>query len=114
MEELAPIKEGETLEEGERERESSGHRLNVPSEWWTGDVMTMLQEKLLTGGSFNISNAFTINGQPGDQHNCSSEGNYTSIFLLYLQEREREREGERKREREGGREKERERANSML
>ncbi|XP_031475696.1 laccase-14-like isoform X1 [Nymphaea colorata] len=46
----------------------------VISEWWKIDVMAMLHEKILTGADFNKSDAFTINGQPGDQHNCSEEG----------------------------------------
>ncbi|KAF3791507.1 Laccase-11 [Nymphaea thermarum] len=52
----------------------------VIGEWWVGDVMAMLQQKLLNGGSFNVSNAFTINGQPGDQHNCSSKGTTRFVF----------------------------------
>ncbi|CAN6477430.1 unnamed protein product [Victoria cruziana] len=52
----------------------------VIGEWWTGDVMTMLQEKLSNGATFNVSDAFTINGQPGDRHNCSSKGITRFLF----------------------------------
>ncbi|OWM84628.1 hypothetical protein CDL15_Pgr027415 [Punica granatum] len=38
--------------------------------------MAIIDEALTTGGDPNISDAFTINGQPGDLYNCSSDSTY--------------------------------------
>ena len=35
-----------------------------------------------TGGAPNVSDALTINGQPGDLFPCSSPGNHT-IYVLF-------------------------------
>ena len=43
-------------------------------EWWKSDVMEVLDEALQTGGDPNVSDAYTINGQPGDLFNCSKSG----------------------------------------
>lgn len=43
-------------------------------EWWKSDVGEVLAESLRTGGDPNISDAYTINGQPGDLYNCSKKG----------------------------------------
>ncbi|KAK2659170.1 hypothetical protein Ddye_005703 [Dipteronia dyeriana] len=43
----------------------------ILGEWWKKDVMEVLQLFLRTGGDPNISDAFTINGQPGDLYQCS-------------------------------------------
>lgn len=43
-------------------------------EWWKKDVMEVITEALATGGDPNISDAFTINGQPGDLYPCSKPG----------------------------------------
>ncbi|XP_031395142.1 putative laccase-9 isoform X2 [Punica granatum] len=48
----------------------------VLGSWFTGDVMAIIDEALTTGGDPNISDAFTINGQPGDLYNCSSDSTY--------------------------------------
>ncbi|KAH7860397.1 hypothetical protein Vadar_012968 [Vaccinium darrowii] len=40
-------------------------------EWWKKDVMEVITEALTTGADPNISDAFTINGQPGDLYPCS-------------------------------------------
>ncbi|KAL5776505.1 hypothetical protein ACOSP7_009431 [Xanthoceras sorbifolium] len=40
-------------------------------EWWKKDVMKLLKEALRTGGDPNVSDAITINGQPGDLYPCS-------------------------------------------
>uniref|UniRef100_A0A1D1Y305 Laccase n=1 Tax=Anthurium amnicola TaxID=1678845 RepID=A0A1D1Y305_9ARAE len=48
----------------------------ILGEYWISDVMAVLEEMLEGGGSPNISDAFTINGQPGDGYNCSAEGMY--------------------------------------
>ncbi|KAH9662097.1 Laccase-3 [Citrus sinensis] len=42
-------------------------------EWWDRDPMDVLRQALFTGGAPNISDALTINGQPGDLYRCSSK-----------------------------------------
>ncbi|KAK1286267.1 Laccase-3 [Acorus calamus] len=41
-------------------------------EWWNANPIDVVDEATRTGGAPNISDAFTINGQPGDLYNCSS------------------------------------------
>ncbi|XAR58873.1 Laccase [Bertholletia excelsa] len=51
--------------------------LEVPivlGEWWDRDPISVLRQALFTGAAPNISDAFTINGQPGDLYRCSSQG----------------------------------------
>ncbi|CAN6441944.1 unnamed protein product [Victoria cruziana] len=43
----------------------------VLGEWWNLDVMDVLIEGLTTGTNFGISDAYTLNGQPGDLYECS-------------------------------------------
>ncbi|KAI9395211.1 hypothetical protein POPTR_005G200700v4 [Populus trichocarpa] len=43
----------------------------ILGEWWKRDVMDVLQEAVITGGDPAVSDAFTINGQPGDLYPCS-------------------------------------------
>ncbi|GLJ37011.1 hypothetical protein SUGI_0749940 [Cryptomeria japonica] len=43
----------------------------VLGEWWNIDPVMVEYESILTGGAPNISDAFTINGQPGDLYPCS-------------------------------------------
>ncbi|XP_068325074.1 putative laccase-9 [Pyrus communis] len=47
--------------------------------WFKGDVMEIIEEALATGAEPNISDAFTINGQPGDLYSCSNETTYRWI-----------------------------------
>ncbi|XP_038723917.1 laccase-5-like [Tripterygium wilfordii] len=49
-------------------------------EWWDANPMDVVRESTRTGGSPNISDAYTINGQPGDLYNCSSKD--TSIVPI--------------------------------
>ncbi|KAJ9175943.1 hypothetical protein P3X46_014442 [Hevea brasiliensis] len=42
-------------------------------EWWDGNPIDVVRESTRTGAAPNISDAYTINGQPGDLYNCSSE-----------------------------------------
>ncbi|CAI0416164.1 unnamed protein product [Linum tenue] len=42
-------------------------------EWWDANPIDVLRESIRTGGAPNISDAYTINGQPGDLYNCSSK-----------------------------------------
>ncbi|OEL21152.1 putative laccase-9 [Dichanthelium oligosanthes] len=46
----------------------------ILGEWWNADVEQMLEETKRTGSDFNISDANTINGQPGDLFPCSENG----------------------------------------
>ncbi|KAL7127819.1 hypothetical protein ABFS83_14G276400 [Erythranthe nasuta] len=41
-------------------------------EWWNADVQEVMEEFLASGGDPNISDAFLINGQPGDLYSCSN------------------------------------------
>ncbi|PSS32655.1 Laccase-7 like [Actinidia chinensis var. chinensis] len=41
-------------------------------EWWNADVIAVESEALASGGAPNISDAYTINGRPGDLYSCSS------------------------------------------
>ncbi|KAH7832966.1 hypothetical protein Vadar_001855 [Vaccinium darrowii] len=62
----------------------------VLGEWYKGDVMEIIQSALKGGGEPNMSDAYTINGQPGDLYNCSKSGtfnimvDYGKTYLLRL------------------------------
>ncbi|KAH7850187.1 hypothetical protein Vadar_028980 [Vaccinium darrowii] len=45
-------------------------------EWWKKDVMQVITEALTTGADPNTSDAFTINGEPGDLYPCSQPGTF--------------------------------------
>ncbi|KAK6943052.1 Multicopper oxidase, C-terminal, partial [Dillenia turbinata] len=45
-------------------------------EWWNANVIDVENEGLTTGGAPNISDAFTINGRPGDLYSCSDLKTY--------------------------------------
>ncbi|CAI9091790.1 OLC1v1026903C2 [Oldenlandia corymbosa var. corymbosa] len=42
-------------------------------EWWNANPMDVIKEATRTGGAPNVSDTFTINGQPGDFQKCSSK-----------------------------------------
>lgn len=42
-------------------------------EWWNANPINVLRQSTRTGGAPNVSDAYTINGQPGDLYNCSSQ-----------------------------------------
>ncbi|KAL1545855.1 laccase [Salvia divinorum] len=44
----------------------------VLGEWWNANIMDVEEEAVSTGRPPNMSNALTINGQPGDLYPCSS------------------------------------------
>ncbi|KAK9065963.1 hypothetical protein SSX86_015365 [Deinandra increscens subsp. villosa] len=46
----------------------------ILGEWWDRKVISVLRQALFTGAAPNISDAITINGQPGDLFRCSSQG----------------------------------------
>ncbi|KAL8491418.1 hypothetical protein ACS0TY_023156 [Phlomoides rotata] len=45
-------------------------------EWWNADIQEVMEEFLASGGDPNISDAFLINGQPGDLYSCSRQDTY--------------------------------------
>lgn len=60
-------------------------------EWWDANPIDVVRESTRTGASPNISDAYTINGQPGDLYNCSNKGNFITkmnlrqnCYLIYL------------------------------
>nr|XP_016461599.1 PREDICTED: laccase-14-like [Nicotiana tabacum] len=48
----------------------------ILGEWWKSDVQKVVDEFLASGGDANISDAYLINGQPGDSYPCSRNGTY--------------------------------------
>ncbi|KAK4572304.1 hypothetical protein RGQ29_030654 [Quercus rubra] len=40
-------------------------------EWWKQDILAIYDETIFTGGAPNVSDAYTINGQPGVLYPCS-------------------------------------------
>ncbi|XP_065847104.1 laccase-15-like [Euphorbia lathyris] len=48
----------------------------ILGEWWKRDVMEVFKDFVRSGGNPNVSDAFTINGQPGDLYPCSSSGTF--------------------------------------
>ncbi|XP_052184292.1 laccase-12-like [Diospyros lotus] len=46
-------------------------------EWWDANPIDVVREATRTGAAPNISDAYTINGQPGDFYNCSSQDTVT-------------------------------------
>ena len=46
-------------------------------EWWKSDIQAVLSQFLRGGGDPNVSDAYLINGQPGDLCECSKPGTDT-------------------------------------
>nr|DAD26594.1 TPA_asm: hypothetical protein HUJ06_028062 [Nelumbo nucifera] len=51
-------------------------RLTAAGEWWNANVVDVENEALATGAAPNNSDAYTINGRPGDLYPCSRNGTY--------------------------------------
>ncbi|CAL4968488.1 unnamed protein product [Urochloa decumbens] len=51
----------------------------ILGEWWNADVEKLLEETKRTGGDVNVSDANTINGQPGDMFPCSVDGTFRAV-----------------------------------
>ncbi|KAI9098399.1 hypothetical protein K1719_025024 [Acacia pycnantha] len=49
-----------------------GQETLIIGEWYKGDVMKIIKDALASGGEPNASDAYTINGQPGDLYACSN------------------------------------------
>lgn len=43
----------------------------IVGEWWNANVIDVEQQAVATGGAPNLSDAYTINGWPGDLYPCS-------------------------------------------
>ncbi|KAJ9560679.1 hypothetical protein OSB04_005839 [Centaurea solstitialis] len=46
----------------------------ILGDWWKNDIQTVMEDFLRRGGDPAISDALTINGQPGDRYSCSRPG----------------------------------------
>lgn len=46
----------------------------LSGEWFDRNPMDVLKQALFTGAAPNVSDAYTINGQPGDLYRCSGKG----------------------------------------
>lgn len=51
----------------------------VFASWYKEDVMTLMEEALSSGGLATLSDAYTINGQPGDFYECSKNTTYCLV-----------------------------------
>ncbi|KAG8371529.1 hypothetical protein BUALT_Bualt13G0097400 [Buddleja alternifolia] len=47
---------------------------NQEGEWWDRDINAVMRRALFSGAAPNVSDAYTINGQPGDLYRCSRQG----------------------------------------
>ncbi|KAK3411194.1 hypothetical protein EUGRSUZ_J03170 [Eucalyptus grandis] len=48
----------------------------ILGEWWKKLIMEVYHEMLRTRGDLNVSDAYTINGQPGDLYPCSKQDTF--------------------------------------
>ena len=46
----------------------------MAGEYWLRDVVQLEQQVLSSGGASPLADAFTINGHPGPNYNCSGNG----------------------------------------
>ncbi|EHA8587734.1 putative Laccase-14 [Cocos nucifera] len=51
----------------------------ILGEWWNANVSEVIADALRTGGEPEISDAYTINGRPGDLYNCSKPGTFKAL-----------------------------------
>lgn len=54
----------------------------IIGEWWNANVLDVENEGLMTGGAPNLSDAYTINGQPGDLYPCSNKNKTTKFEVV--------------------------------
>ena len=47
----------------------------IAGEWWNANVIDVENQGLATGAAPNLSDAYTINGWPGDLYPCSQNRN---------------------------------------
>lgn len=55
--------------------------INMSGEYWVEDVVKLERSTLASGGNPPPSDAYTINGQPGPNYNCSQQG---KLFYMYI------------------------------
>ncbi|KAI7749879.1 hypothetical protein M8C21_019764 [Ambrosia artemisiifolia] len=55
--------------------------LIILGEWWDANPIDVIREATRTGAAPNVSDAYTINGQPGDLYKCSSKGQTTDVLM---------------------------------
>ncbi|KAI3423294.1 uncharacterized protein J3R85_011138 [Psidium guajava] len=73
-------------------RPRSGHKYPFPKphrevpiilgEWWNANVIDVENQALATGAAPNDSDAYTINGRPGDLYNCSQNPKFTYTYKV--------------------------------
>ncbi|XP_030473247.1 laccase-7 [Syzygium oleosum] len=51
-------------------------------EWWNANVIDVENQGLATGAAPNNSDAYTINGRPGDLYNCSQNPKFTYTYKV--------------------------------
>lgn len=56
----------------------------IAGEWWNANVVDVENEGLATGAAPNSSDAYTINGLPGDFYNCSQNRTYPIARILFV------------------------------
>lgn len=56
----------------------------MSGEYWLQDVVKLEGATLASGGSPPQADAFTINGQPGPNYNCSQNGYKPKTSYLYI------------------------------
>jgi Multicopper oxidase len=52
----------------------------IAGEWWDRNPIDVIKNATRFGAAPDISDAFTINGQPGDLYPCSSKGDFNYEF----------------------------------
>ncbi|KAK6940097.1 SNF2, N-terminal [Dillenia turbinata] len=68
----------------DRKKRAKSDESDYETSWFKGDVMEIIETALETGGEPNKSDAFTINGQPGDLYDCSEEGDSVALNTPYI------------------------------
>lgn len=48
--------------------------ITLAGEWWNANPIDVVNQATRTGATPNTSDAFTINGHPGDLYPCSTSG----------------------------------------
>nr|XP_023928551.1 laccase-14-like [Quercus suber] len=56
--------------------EPAAEQVLILGEWFKGDVKEIIDNATATGGDPTLSDAYTINGQPGFPNNCSNDTSY--------------------------------------
>lgn len=58
--------------------------VTIPGEWWNGNVVDIEEKGFASGGVPNNSDAYTINGKPGDLYPCSKNGMYYADLITKI------------------------------